>query len=609
MPTEPAIANDSSKAIERRFRTIFHSQVQFIGLMSLDGILLEANRTALAAAGVTEDSVIGLPFWQTAWWTHDAVQQDRLRDGIARASRGEPVRFEASHPTADGRMIWVDFSISPFFGDDGRVEYLIPEGHDITARKRAENALRVQEERFRAAMEGSLHAVYFLAAERNAARQITDFVFTDLNRKGHEMISRRREEVVGQRLCELLPVNRTDGIFDKYVRVVETGEPLEEEFAMKPRDGIVANWLHHQIVRVGDGVTITSQDVTARKQAKAAMLVSEERFRNAFEHAPIGMAMVALDGRWLRVNPSVCEIVGYTESELLATDFQTITHPDDLNADLHLLQSVLAGAIPSYHMEKRYFHKDGRIVHIMLSVSLVRDPAGTPLYFISQIQDITLRKQAEERMRASLLEKELLLKEIHHRVKNNLQIVSSLLDLQSDHTTDAGALVMFQESRSRVKSMALIHERLYRSLDMASVNIGEYVRQLADDLYRTYKISNFEIALELDIDIPAMTIDIAIPCGLLLNELISNCLKHAFKNSSVGIIRVSFVPDNEFHVLTVADNGAGFPATTDFRNTTSFGLQLVNMLVEQLDGRIEHLNDGGTAFTIRFPKPKSGTSV
>ncbi len=600
------MSNDPSKATERRFRTIFHSQVQFIGLLSLDGTVLEANRTALATAGVTEASVIGLPFWQTAWWTHDLVQQDRLRDGIARASRGERVRFEASHPTTDGHLIWVDFSISPFFGDDGCVEYLIPEGHDITARKRAENALREQEERFRAAMEGSLHSVYFLVAERNGNRQITDFVFTDINRKGQEMISRKREDVVGQRLCELLPVNRTDGFFDKYVQVVETGVALEEEFAIKPRDGIIANWLHHQIVRVGDGVTITSQDVTGRKQAKAEMLLSEERFRSAFEHAPIGMAMVAPDGRWLRVNPSVCEIVGYTESELLASDFQTITHPDDLNADLHLLHSVLAGEIPSYHMEKRYFHKDGRTVHIMLSVSLVRDPAGTPLYFISQIQDITLRKQAEERMRASLLEKELLLKEIHHRVKNNLQIVSSLLDLQSDHTTDKGALEMFQESRSRVKSMAMIHERLYRSQDMARVNIGEYVRQLADDLYHTYKIPTFEIALELDIDIPAMTIDIAIPCGLLLNELISNCLKHAFKQTTEGVIRVTFVQEAEFHVLTVADNGTGFPVATDFRNTTSFGLQLVITLVEQLDGRIEQTNDNGTAFTIRFPKPKSG---
>ena len=153
--------------------------------------------------------------------------------------------------------------------------------------------------------------------------------------------------------------------------------------------------------------------------------------------------------------------------------------------------------------------------------------------------------------------------------------------------------------------MALIHERLYRSQDMARVNFAEYVRQLADDLYRTYKVSDDDIRLELDVDIPPVPIDIAIPCGLLLNELMSNCFKHAFKDATEGRIRVSLYRDaDETNVLIVADNGAGFPAGTDFRNTTSFGLQLVTTLVEQLDGEIELTSDRGTTFTVRFPKTK-----
>ncbi|MBP3954858.1 PAS domain S-box protein [Gemmata sp. G18] len=213
-------------------------------------------------------------------------------------------------------------------------------------------------------------------------------------------------------------------------------------------------------------------------------------------------------------------------------------------------------------------------------------------------------RASEERTRSSLREKEVLLKEIHHRVKNNLQIVSALLDLQSRQTTDAAAVEMFRESRGRVRSMALIHERLYRAQDLARVDFAEYTRQLASDLFRTYKVTG-AVRLELDVDIPSLTIDIAIPCGLVLNELISNCLKHAFTSTAAGCIRVSLRRDGGANVLTVADDGTGFPAGTDFRNATSFGLQLVNTLVDQLDGESAMTADRGTTFTVRFPKSAS----
>ena len=338
--------------------------------------------------------------------------------------------------------------------------------------------LQASEERFRAGMEGSPHSVYFLTAERSSDGSIADFRFTDLNQIGERMICRPRGEIIGRRLCELLPINRTGGFFDKYVRVVQTGEPLEEEFPIPTGEGIAATWLRHLVVRVGDGIAITSQDVSARK--------------------------------W-----------------------------------------------------------------------------------------------AEESMKASLHEKETLLKEIHHRVKNNLQIVSTLLDLQSGHTSDTQALAMFQESRGRVKSMALIHERLYRSRDIARVDFGDYVRRLADDLYHTYKSSSHEIELALEIDFLPLSIDLAIPCGLLLNELMSNCFKHAFADVAGARLRIALYLDGAAtNVLIVSDNGAGFPAGTDFRNTTSFGLQLVNTLVDQLDGTIELTSDPGTTFTVRFPSAK-----
>jgi len=229
-----------------------------------------------------------------------------------------------------------------------------------------------------------------------------------------------------------------------------------------------------------------------------------------------------------------------------------ITHPDDLETDLGHVRDLLAGSIGNYQMEKRYFHKEGHIVYVQLSVSLFRDAEGAPLYFIKQVKDITQRKEDEEQTKASLREKEVLLKEIHHRVKNNLQIVSTLLDLQSEHTQDQQAQEMFKESRGRAKSMALIHERLYRSQDLARVNFNEYIQQLAQDLYHAYRLSSDEIVLHVEVAAPPLPIDIAIPCGLLLNELMSNCLKHAFAHTPDGWIRVTLYSERGIRVNCVA---------------------------------------------------------
>lgn len=339
-----------------------------------------------------------------------------------------------------------------------------------------------------------------------------------------------------------------------------------------------------------------------RPGAPADLRESEERFRGAFDYAAIGMALVSTDGRWLKVNRALCALVGYDAAELLATDFQTITHPDDLGADLALAGQVLRGELDTYQMEKRYFHKAGHVLHILLAVSLVRDAGGHPLYFISQIQDITERKLAEERLRASVREKEVMLQEIHHRVKNNLQIISTLLDLQAATVADPAALAAFRESRGRVRSMALIHERLYRSENLARVEFGAYVRSLAEDLFGAYRADDDAIRLAVAAPAPPVPLDLAIPCGLLVNELVSNCLKYAFAGRAGGTVRVSLEPAGAGeYELSVADDGVGLPPGFDFRRPASFGLQLAHTLAEQLGGELALDAAAGTRLAVRFP--------
>jgi two-component sensor histidine kinase len=207
----------------------------------------------------------------------------------------------------------------------------------------------------------------------------------------------------------------------------------------------------------------------------------------------------------------------------------------------------------------------------------------------------------EGKIRASLKEKEVLLKEIHHRVKNNLQIVSSLLYLQATRTEDPGAVSALRESRARVRSMALIHERLYQSPNLASVDMGGYTRTLVSDLQRFYRTDDSSVRLTVNIDDIPLGITEAIPCGLIINELVSNVLKHAFPKGKGGEITIQLTRESPNHTtLIVSDNGIGFPEHVDFRNASSLGLTLVNSLVQQLDGSIELDRRGGSTFTITF---------
>jgi PAS domain S-box-containing protein len=225
---------------------------------------------------------------------------------------------------------------------------------------------------------------------------------------------------------------------------------------------------------------------------------------------------------------------------------------------------------------------------------------------IEYVRDITERKQAEEAQKASLREKEILLKEIHHRVKNNMQVISSLLSLQSRHLDDPKAIGMFKDSQHRIRSMALVHEKLYQSKDLSRIDFRQYLENLVVYLVHSYQVDSGRVRLKLDVGDAALDINTAVPCGLIVNELVTNALKHAFPGGRTGRVRVTLRPGAEGRfILTVADNGIGFPEAVDFQKTDTLGMQLVTMLVDQLDGTLTLERKRGTAFRIAFKEPKS----
>jgi two-component sensor histidine kinase len=225
---------------------------------------------------------------------------------------------------------------------------------------------------------------------------------------------------------------------------------------------------------------------------------------------------------------------------------------------------------------------------------------------LSRVNEQLIRDNEEKarlytQVRGSLKEKEVLLKEIHHRVKNNLQIISSLLSLQSDRIQDKQVNQLFRDSQNRVRSMALIHEKLYQSSDLTRIDIKGYIQGLSSYLVRSFAAEARGVTFRVEVDDISLGIDEAIPCGLMINELVSNSLKYAFSDGRQGEVCIRFhaQEDGRMH-LEVSDNGAGLPESIDFRDTTSLGLQLVNSLVNQLDGTIELDRSCGVEFRITF---------
>jgi two-component sensor histidine kinase len=218
----------------------------------------------------------------------------------------------------------------------------------------------------------------------------------------------------------------------------------------------------------------------------------------------------------------------------------------------------------------------------------------------NEVGVVIAKLQADEFIRAALKERETLLKEIHHRVKNNMQVVSSLLSLQAAQATEPETIEILDESQRQIRSMALIHEKLYRSDSLAEIDFGDYVKSLVDDLLRMYNVPRGAITIAVDIENVQLGVDTAIPSGLIINELVSNSLKYAFPDGRTGDVTVALQRANGVHTLTVADDGVGFPADLDFRATDSLGMQLVTALVNQLEGTITLDRTKGTTFIITF---------
>lgn len=333
---------------------------------------------------------------------------------------------------------------------------------------------------------------------------------------------------------------------------------------------------------------------------------SEMLFRQVWENSRDGMRIVDANGTILLANPAYCEIIGKPIHEVIGQIYSTVYIEEQQGELLNTFRQRISTNSIVTNYEKKLRLWNGKEVWLELSNSYVDTGDGNTLYLLSIVHDITERKATEEQIQKSLVEKEVLLKELHHRVKNNMQIISSLLHLQEQNIADTLISTPLRESQNRVKSMALIHEQLYQSDNLSEVNINVYLRQLSTRLLRSIIGSkrNISISIEPEEAIILLNIDIAIPMGLILNELITNALKYAFIGKSEGRINISILKDAEaMYQMTIQDNGNGISPEINIANTETLGLQLVHSLAKQLGGHAMCLSTStGTTFTITFPE-------
>jgi len=394
--TERKKGEEALRQSEERYRAVIEQTIEGIYLGDADTKrVVESNAAFQRMLGYTADELRGMHIYEVVAHERDdidAVFQNTLDEG--RGFIGE-----RQYRRKDDSVVHVETSATVISYGDRRV--LCTVVRDITERKQAEEALRQSEERYRAAEEGSLDAFFLLRSVRDDLGNITDFTFVDINSRAEELISMPKERVIGQKLCELLPINRTGGFLEKYARVVETREALQEEFSISTPE-IKASWLYHQVVPVGDGVAITSRDITERKEAETRLREAETRYRTLTEQIP---AVTYIKGvgdapHYSYISPQMEEMLGYTPEECTAdADHWTkILHPDDRERVLAECERVgQTGEV--FKMEYRQFAKDGREVWVRDEAVLLRDEEGSPLYWQGILTDITERKNLEQRLR------------------------------------------------------------------------------------------------------------------------------------------------------------------------------------------------------------------
>lgn len=496
----------------------------------------------------------------------------------------------------DGTIFWNQLSVSPIYDSEKKLSHFLSIHHDITEIQEAQSFLRLSQERLRYLVASNPAVIY--------SRQASD----DYN---INFMSENVLALFGYAASNFF----TDPHFwlnhvhpeDTKVISVASSRLLDKESDAQEYRFLHANgsyiWVRDEQKLIRDEQNQPLEiigywaDISDRKQAEAALQVAKDKLQAVWDAVPGFVSLISSDLKYIGVNQQLANVYGLPPEQFIG---QQIGFLNTSGAFSQFITEFFASNQEEATKEVTSGINQNEKTYLMV---IKKYQQGTAAVLIGI--DITERKQAEDKIQASLREKEVLLKEIHHRVKNNLQVISSLLKMQSRSITDPEILEIFQESQSRIHSMALIHEKLYQSADLARINCGEYIQNLTSHLYRCYGMTPRHIQLEVKVPQISLSLDAALPCGLIINELVSNALKYAFPDKRSGKIYIELdVNVDNCYILKVSDNGIGLPPNIDWENTRSLGLRLVRTLSQQLGATVAVDLTDGTLFSLTFIEPK-----
>ena len=457
-------------------------------------------------------------------------------------------------------------------------------------------AIKKSEEKFKILLESAPIGVYY-----------NDFSgrFLYGNPQAEEIIGYKKNELMGKNFLKLkiLPATQIRKAA-KLLALNRMGKPTgPDEFTLRRKDGSKRHVEITTQLIVLEGKKVVMglvQDVTDRKRVEEQLKESEERYRTLFEGSPDAVFLADPKSRKINdANSAASNLLLRSKKEIIGMH-QSELHPPRMEEyvrekfDLHVRQKGSPVAVESLVIRS---DEKEIPVEVLAQKTVI---AGKPV-FQGIFRNITERKRAEELIKTSLREKEVLLRELHHRVKNNVQVMASLLRLQTRNIKNAKMQEMIKGYLGRIHSMGLIHEKLYQSEDLARINLAQYIRRLAVHLFHTYGVNANAVELKTEIEEIFLDINKAIPLGLIINEIVSNSLKHAFPADKKGEVFITIQSaDEEKGMLTIKDTGVGIPKNVDFKNPKSLGLQLVNDLIDQIGGTLEVIREKGAIFKITF---------
>lgn len=545
----------------------------------------------------------------------------------------------------DGHYVWLREEIKLVTGEPGAPDTFVGSAIDITEQKKAEEKLqelnRTLEKRigertsklatanrklkkqiqYRNKAEAQLKKQHkTLKLQELAIDNLNDMVVVTKARKDNPLNSKvifvnraferftgySSEEVVGCNPAFLHGEKTSQKVLDHIEQKIASHEPLREEFINYKKDG-TPYWAELDMAPFPAEETEyefwvgINRDITQRKLAEQKIEESEQRYRAFAELSFDAIFEIDLEGIIVNCNKRACELFGYSRPELIGMNTLELTPEKYRDAQPDIISNVATTGNEAW--ERTYKKKDGTLFPTEIHTQLFK--IGGKKRLIAYVRDNSAHKEYERAIRKSLKEKEMLLAEVHHRVKNNLAIISGLLEMQVFNTEDQQLLGKLQESQSRIQSIAMVHEKLYSSESFSEIAIDQYINDLLAMIINSMGDSDKDIEVKREMKSIFLNVSQAIPCGLLLNELITNCYKHAFPDQKEGTINISLKESDGFVVLSVTDNGVGFPENFNIENESSLGMTLINTLVKQLGGELQVSSQQGSCFRITFELDKS----